>query len=194
MTVKVKICGITRAEDAELAVALGADYLGFVFVRESPRYVTPAQCGNIASALKAAALPAHSRVGVFRNATRDEILHTIDVARLDLVQIHGEAVDLDFPTIHAFQVEQELPETKTAADYVLFDTGGGTGRTFDWSLLATYPRTKPFFLAGGITPDNAREAIAKTKPYAIDLASGVERAPGIKDHDKLKRLFEAIQR
>ncbi|MGZ5434280.1 MAG: phosphoribosylanthranilate isomerase [Thermoanaerobaculia bacterium] len=77
---------------------------------------------------------------------------------------------------------------------MLFDTGGGTGRTFDWSLLASYPRTKPFFLAGGITPDNAEEAIAKTQPFAIDLASGVERAPGIKDHDKMKRLFEAISR
>ncbi|MGZ5460616.1 MAG: phosphoribosylanthranilate isomerase, partial [Thermoanaerobaculia bacterium] len=98
------------------------------------------------------------------------------------------------PVIQAFNVRNELPDTDTTADYILFDTGGGTGRTFDWSLLASYPRTKPFFLAGGITPDNAEEAIAKTQPFAIDLASGVERAPGIKDHDKMKRLFEAISR
>jgi phosphoribosylanthranilate isomerase len=91
-------------------------------------------------------------------------------------------------------VKQTLPDTSTEADYVLFDTGGGTGRTFDWSLLATYPRTKPFFLAGGITPDNVAEAIEKTRPFAIDVASGVEKEPGIKDHDKLKRLFENIRR
>ena len=189
MTVKVKICGITRAEDAELAVRLGADYLGFVFAPESPRYVTPeraAECGGNASAFQ--------RVGVFRNARPEEVLRTIAVANLDIVQIHGALVRTGVPTIHAFKVEDTLPDSSSAADYVLFDTGGGTGRTFDWSLLASYPRTKPFFLAGGITPDNVAEAIAKTNPYAIDLASGVEQRPGIKDHDKLKRLFEAIQR
>ena len=180
---KVKICGITRAEDAELAIELGADYLGFIFVAESPRYVSH---------------PPHThgvkRVGVFRHASRDEILRAIEVAKLDLVQIHGPFVDVGFPTIHAFKVGDALPGTTTSADFVLFDTGGGTGRTFDWSLLARYDRTKPFFLAGGITPDNAADAIAATRPFAIDLSSGVERAPGIKDHDKLRKLFEAIRR
>lgn len=187
---KVKICGITRAEDAALAIELGADYLGFIFVKESPRYV---ECGSIAAALRAAALPPHSRVGVFRDASRDEILRTIETAKLDLVQIHGAPVDVPVPVIHAFQIGDALPDTTTRADYVLFDTGGGTGRTFDWSLLERYDRAKPFFLAGGITPDNVAGAIAKTHPYAIDLASGVERAPGIKDPDKLKALFEAIR-
>jgi phosphoribosylanthranilate isomerase len=191
---KVKICGLTRANDAELAIELGADYLGFIFVKESPRYVTPVECGSIAAALKAAAAPPHSKVGVFRNASREAILRTIVVAQLDMVQIHGEPFDVGVPVIHAFKVGDTLPDTTTNADYVLFDTGGGTGRTFDWSLLERYPRTKPFFLAGGITPDNAADAIAATKPYAIDLASGVERAPGIKDHDKLRKLFEAIRR
>ena len=87
-----------------------------------------------------------------------------------------------------------MPPIDEEADYLLFDTGGGTGRTFDWSLLASYPRTKPFFLAGGITPENVEEAIAATQPFAIDVASGVECAPGIKDPDKLKRLFERIPR
>jgi phosphoribosylanthranilate isomerase len=75
----------------------------------------------------------------------------------------------------------------------MFDTGGGTGRAFDWTLLEQYDRTKPFFLAGGITPDNVDDAL-RARPHAIDLASGVERAPGIKDHDKLKRLFERVKR
>ena len=180
---KVKICGITRAEDAELAIELGADYLGFVFVRESPRFVAhPPSTHGV------------KRVGVFRNASRDEILRTIDVAKLDLVQIHGAFVDVVFPAIHAFKVVDALPDTTTNAEYVLFDTGGGTGRTFDWRLLAQYPRTKPFFLAGGITPDNAADAIAAARPFAIDLSSGVERAPGIKDPQKMKRLFEAIRK
>jgi len=193
---KVKICGITRAEDAQLAIELGADYLGFIFVRESPRYVTPEralECGGNASAFQ--------RVGVFRNAHPEEILRTVEAAKLDLVQIHGTflrhpppANRQPPPVIQAFHVRDTLPDATTDADYILFDTGGGTGRTFDWNLLATYPRTKPFFLAGGITPENVASAIAKTNPYAIDVASGVESRPGIKDPDKLKRLFEAISR
>ena len=193
MRTRVKICGITRVEDALAATALGANYLGFVFVRESPRYVDPLAVRNITAALTTEAAPPHSRVGVFRNASRDEILRTIDIAQLDVVQIHGNFIDVNFPTIHAFQVQASLPDTKTRADYVLFDTGGGTGQTFDWSLLARYPRTKPFFLAGGITPENVQEAIAKTNPYAVDLASGVESSPGVKDRGRLKALFEAIQ-
>ncbi len=209
---KVKICGITRAEDAELAVALGADYLGFVFVPESPRSVTPEQARQVieSTSRRAGAVSTTRRhddsttrfVGVFRNASRDEILPTIEVANLDIIQVHGSwdsrqpptANRQPVPVIQAFSVQNELPDTDTAADYILFDTGGGTGRTFDWSLLAAYPRTKPFFLAGGITPDNVAEAIARTQPFAIDLASGVESAPGIKDHQKMKRLFEAISR
>lgn len=183
MKPKVKICGITRAEDAELAIELGADYLGFIFVKESPRYIEhPPQTHGV------------QRVGVFRHATRDEILRAIEVAKLDLVQIHGPLVDTGFPTIHAFKVGDTLPDTTTTAEYVLFDTGGGTGRTFDWSLLESYDRTRPFFLAGGLTPDNAADAIAAARPFAIDLSSGIERAPGIKDPEKMKRLFEEIQR
>jgi phosphoribosylanthranilate isomerase len=193
MRTRVKICGITRAEDALAATALGANYLGFVFVRDSPRYIDPVAVRSIAIELNEAAAPPHSRVGVFRNPSRDEILRAIDIAQLDVIQLHGNFVDVNFPTIHAFQVQGSLPNAKTQADYVLFDTGGGTGRTFDWSLLASYPRTKPFFLAGGITPENVAEAIAKAKPYAVDLATGVETSPGVKDRDKLKALFEAIQ-
>ena len=183
---KIKICGLTRTDDAQLAIDLGADYLGFIFVKESPRYVTPESAPRTRGA---------KRVGVFRNATTDEIRRAADVAQLDLIQLHGdETYTLDLPTIKAFNIKDALPSTDTQADYILFDTGGGTGRRFDWSLLAQYPRTKPFFLAGGITPDNVADAITQTQPFAIDVASGVESRPGIKDAVKLKRLFEAIQR
>lgn len=193
MRTRVKICGITRVEDALAATTLGANYLGFVFVKDSPRYIDPVMARNITTALTTEAAPPHSRVGVFRNPSREEILRTIDVAQLDVIQIHGNFVDVDFPTIHAFQVQGSLPNTKTRADYVLFDTGGGTGRTFDWALLKNFPRTKPFFLAGGINPENVQEAIAKANPYAVDLATGVESSPGIKDRGKLKAFFEALQ-
>jgi phosphoribosylanthranilate isomerase len=210
---KIKICGITRDEDAALAEELGADFLGFIFVPESPRFVTRAPRSERAK-----------RVGVFRGATADEIRRTVERERLDLVQIHGVIPSvhgvipsevhgvipsevegsptdargrgsLDFArddtqVIHAFHVHDTLPDTTTHADYILFDTGGGTGRVFDWSLLAQYPRTKLFFLAGGINPDNVANAIAATQPFAIDVASGVESSPGIKDPHKLKLLFE----
>jgi phosphoribosylanthranilate isomerase len=180
---KIKICGITRDEDAALAEELGADFLGFIFVPESPRSVTRAPRSERAK-----------RVGVFRGATVDEIRRTVERARLDLVQIHG-VIPSDFAredtkVIHAFQINDTLPDTTTHADYVLFDTGGGTGRVFDWSLLADYPRTKPFFLAGGLHPDNVAAAIAATQPFAVDVASGVESRPGVKDPHKLKLFFE----
>lgn len=185
---KVKICGITRQEDAALAESLGADFLGFIFVPESPRYADAEHVSHIET--KRA-----KRVGVFRNEPADVVRAIAEIAMLDLVQIHGEiAHDVGLPVIHAFHVRESLPETHTNADYILFDTGGGTGRVFDWNLLAHYERTKPFFLAGGLNPDNAQDAIANAQPFAIDVNSGVEREPGIKDHDKLKLLFERIQR
>lgn len=182
---RVKICGLTRAEDAAYAEDLGADYLGFIFVRESKRYIEPERVPPTSRA---------KRVGVFRGATVDEIRRTAEVARLDMVQIHGDALRVELPLIHAFTVGDTLPDAHTEADYVLFDTGGGLGRAFDWNLLERYPRTKPFFLAGGIRPENVAAAIEKTRPYAIDVASGVESAPGIKDFTRMKLLFEAIRR
>jgi phosphoribosylanthranilate isomerase len=179
---KIKICGITRDEDAALAEELGADFLGFIFVPESPRYVTRAPRSERAK-----------RVGVFRGAGLDDIKRTAEEQRLDFVQVHGDATGVELPLIHAFQIKDTLPDTTTHADYVLFDTGGGTGRVFDWSLLERYPRTKPFFLAGGIHPGNVASAIAATQPFAIDIASGVESSPGVKDPQKLKLLFERVR-
>jgi phosphoribosylanthranilate isomerase len=190
----IKICGLTRPEDAALAEELGADFLGFVFVKESPRYVTPEkslECGRPARSGRDARAP---RVGVFRGSSAEEIRDIAQRAQLDLIQIHDDqSCDIGLPVIRAYHVKDALPETADD-DYVLFDTGGGTGRTFDWTLLEHYPRTKPFFLAGGLTPDNVADAIRVARPDAIDLSSGIESAPGIKDPHKMKTLFERVRR
>ena len=189
---KIKICGITRVEDAVFCAEQGVDFLGFVFVRESPRYVDPAR-------LKAAALPPHSKiVGVFRDESPETIRRIVEQVGLDFVQLHGDETDdivqaIGTPVIKAFRVDGVLPDTTSSADWLMFDSGGGTGRTFDWSLLANVPRTKPFFLAGGITPDNVAGAIRTVRPDAIDVSSGVELAPGVKDFRKVRALIERVR-
>lgn len=188
---KIKICGITNAEDAEVCARLGADFLGFVFVRESARYVEPERVAGFG-------VRGSKRVGVFRDEAPARIREVVAQAGLDYVQLHGSESEDDVavigvPVIRAFRVDGALPDSATSAEWVMFDSGGGTGQTFDWSLLARYPRTKPFFLAGGITPDNASEAIRVVRPDAIDVASGVERAPGLKDHEKVRALIARVR-
>lgn len=196
---KIKICGLTRAEDAQLAADLGADFLGFIFVRESPRYRDPEHIRSIADSLGA---NRPKLVGVFRDESVETIRNIAQRVPLDYVQLHGsesddDIRDLGLPTFKTLHVGDTLPDTTAhpAAEWLLFDSfGGGTGRRFDWSLLNIYPRSKPFLLAGGIDPDNIAAAISLVRPDAIDLASGVESEPGIKDHAKLRRLFERINR
>ena len=211
---KIKICGITREEDARACAQLGVEYLGFVFVKESKRYVDPMECGSIAAAFphapgfenrhafdsaaqgKAAAMLPHcKRVGVFRDASVDEVHRIAQIARLDLVQLHGSEDEdyvraIELPVIKVMRVE-EFADTN--AQYLMFDSGGGTGRVFDWSLLERYPRTKPFFLAGGLTPDNVVEAIRVTRPDVVDVSTGVEASPGIKDHQKLRDFIQKVR-
>ncbi|MEO8380570.1 MAG: phosphoribosylanthranilate isomerase [Acidobacteriota bacterium] len=192
----IKICGMTRPEDAALATDLGADFIGFIFVKESPRCVTPERARELAGGIRT---QRPSRVGVFRDTSAREINTIARTAGLDLVQLHGNEADamvsaIELPCIKAVRVTEALPDTHTSAAWLMFDTGGGTGRTFDWSLLENYPRTTPFFLAGGLTPDNVADAIRIARPDAIDLSSGVESAPGIKDPDKMKSLFARVTR
>ena len=187
---KIKICGITRAEDAELCDAHDVDFLGFIFVPSSPRHVQPEHAARIRTSAK--------RVGVFRDESAETIRRIVDQVDLDFVQLHGSESDddiaaIDLPVIKAFRVGTRLPDITSNADWLMFDSGGGTGRTFDWSLLAGYPRAKPFFLAGGLTPDNVAEAIRVVRPDAIDVSSGVELAPGVKDPDKVRRLIERVR-
>jgi phosphoribosylanthranilate isomerase len=202
---RIKICGLTRLEDAVLAAELGADFLGFIFVPSTPRYIEPETAAEIVATLRGAGHKSRV-VGVFRDASVEYIRQIAGVVGLDVAQLHGNESDEDvdavgLPVIKTFRVGDTLPDTTTApnAAWHLFDTyeerrGGGTGRRFDWSLLAAYPRTKPFFLAGGLGPDNVAAAISLVRPDALDVASGVEAEPGIKDHAKLRALFERIKR
>lgn len=187
---KVKICGVTRPEDAAYAAELGADFIGMIFVKESPRCLTVERAREVVQAGAGAKF-----VGVFRDSPMEDVERVANEAGLDCVQLHGrETYRLQLPTIKTFHVQDDtIPDTSTDADYVLFDTGGGTGRTFDWTALKNHKPAKPFFLAGGITPDNVARAIDVARPFAIDLASGVESAPGIKDHHKMRMLFERVK-
>ena len=187
---KVKICGVTRLDDARRAADLGADFIGFIFVPESPRFIEFDKAAAIASRINGPEF-----VGVFRDAAIEQMQN----APVDLIQLHGSESDdvvraLGKPAIKAVQIEGALPETNTEADWLLFDTkGGGTGRRFDWSLLTAFARTKPFLLAGGLTPDNVALAISTVRPDGIDVSSGVESSPGVKDPTKLELLFKRVK-
>jgi phosphoribosylanthranilate isomerase len=202
---KIKICGLTRVEDALFCAGEGADFLGFIFIPESPRAIRAEDVAAIAARVREREKPP-KLVGVFRDASNDYIREIRAVAGIDLAQLHGsetddDVADLGFPVIKSVRVGDTLPDTHASptAAWLLFDTydeqrGGGTGRRFDWSLLAMYDRSKPFFLAGGITPGNVAAAITLVRPDVIDVASGVESQPGIKDHGKVKSLFDRVRR
>ncbi len=202
---RIKICGITNIDDALFCAECGADFLGFIFVPASPRRIEPERAGAIAKRLRQRG-DVPKLAGVFHDASVDYIREVSNVAGLDLVQLHGSESDEDIreiklPVIKTLHVSDKLPDTHGTpmAAWLLFDTydehrAGGTGRHFDWSLLAAYERSKPFFLSGGLTPDNVVAAISMVRPDAIDVASGVEASPGVKDHAKVARLFERARR
>lgn len=204
-TTRVKICGITRPEDAVLCADLGADFLGFIFVPSSPRFVEPERAAELVAAARARN-PEAKMVGVFRDASGDYIREITSLAGLDLAQLHGTETNdeirrLGVPAIKSFRVGDTLPDTTSVpdADWLLFDTfddrrAGGTGRQFDWSLLALYARSKPFFLAGGIGPDNVGAAISLVRPDGVDVSSGVESEPGVKDEEKVRSLFQRMKK
>jgi phosphoribosylanthranilate isomerase len=198
----VKICGITRAEDAEAAVDAGAGAIGFVFWPESPRFIDPHRARAIAAALP----PFVTAVGVFVNQPIDHVRGVASLVRLGVVQLHGDetpayAAQLATPVMKAIPVDSERalavgvwPKRTT----LLLDVHdpvkrGGTGRTIDWAAAAAIAATRRVVLAGGLTPDNVADAIARVRPYGIDVSSGVERAPGAKDHQRLRALFEALE-
>jgi phosphoribosylanthranilate isomerase len=196
---RVKLCGITNAEDARLCAE--ADYLGLIFVPGSPRHVTNERAREIVDSLGRVR---PRMVGVFRDQPLDLVKKTIIEVGLDVVQLHGaepsEYVDqMPVSVIKTIHVGETLPELTASreAAYLLFDTlddrlAGGTGRRFDWGLVSPV-RQKPFFLAGGITPENVGVAISVARPFAIDVASGVEASPGRKDPDKVRALLERVR-
>jgi phosphoribosylanthranilate isomerase len=203
--VKVKVCGITRPEDAELSAELGAWALGFNFWPGSKRVVDRAVAAGIARTMHRRL----ERVGVFVNQPLDEIAGLVDALGLSYVQLHGDegpqfcaavAQRTGAKVIKAVRVGhasdlQDLDRYHT--DLHLLDTSvagkvGGTGRTWDWGLAAKRRSKVPFLLSGGLTPENVAEGIAAVRPWGVDVASGVESEPGLKDPAKLKAFLEAV--
>jgi phosphoribosylanthranilate isomerase len=195
--VRVKICGITRLADALAAVQLGADALGFNFWPGSKRYCPPAKAERIISALP----PFVTTVGVFVNHTRREIERVAERTGIQVVQLHGDEPtglisELPLPVIRAVHMagRHSLPALRVTGPWAfLLDAPtqgfGGSGRTFDWRLLRGAKARVPLILAGGLTPENVRAAVRKLRPSAVDVASGVESAPGKKDVRKMKRFI-----
>jgi phosphoribosylanthranilate isomerase len=194
MAIRIKVCGITRCEDAELAVGLGADFIGLNFYPPSPRCVALEPAAAIADSVKGRA----RLVGVFVNAARDYIKERQESLHLDLLQFHGDEDDdalkgWPVPVIRALRLRSDsaldpVEIGATRADFILIDTFhpqlfGGTGRARAFDALRALNLSR-VFVSGGLTPDNAAEAAA-LDPYALDVASGVEAAPGIKDPRKL---------
>jgi phosphoribosylanthranilate isomerase len=196
MTVRVKICGVTRVEDARAAARLGAEMVGVNFYTKSPRSVTLARACEIRAALNSGC----RLVGVFVNASRARVEQVRAEAKLDLLQFHGDESDefirgWPVPVIRALRLKPgEAPDfARVAADYVLVDTFhpglyGGTGRARPLMELRGRDLSR-VFISGGLNPDNVGEAAALA-PYAVDTASGVESSPGVKDHHKLRRFIE----
>ena len=204
MSVRVKVCGIRRPEDAVLAAELGASAIGLIFWPNSPRALDPVAARTIVASLP----PFVTAVGVFVNQGRDEIMRTVDAVKLGAVQLHGderpdEYAGMPCHVIKAVPVGDgftaaalgEVPPTTT----VLLDAHdpirrGGSGRVVNWTVAAEAAKTRRIILSGGLTSENVSAAIAAVQPFAVDVASGVESAPGIKDHSKLRAFFAAVRR
>jgi phosphoribosylanthranilate isomerase len=203
---KVKVCGITRAEDAELAVTLGAWALGFILWPGSKRFADHAVTAGITRTMRRRA----ELVGVFVNQPLDEIERLVDTLGLSYVQLHGDegpafcqavAQRTGAKVIKAVRVGhasdlQDLDRFHT--DLHLLDASvaglrGGSGKTWDWALAAKRRSKVPFLLSGGLTPNNVADAIAALRPWGVDVSSGVEAAPGIKDPEKLEAFMAAVQ-
>ena len=197
----VKICGITRREDAEAAIEAGADALGFVFWPASARFIDPFSARAIIGALPAFV----TSVGVFVNQTPEYITGVASLVRLGAAQLHGDedpsyAVRLARPIIKAVPVGDTVAsgvDDWPAQVTLLLDVHdpllrGGTGRRIDWDRAAVIASRRRTLLAGGLTSDNVADAIACVRPFGIDVSSGVESRPGIKDHGRIRALFEAV--
>ncbi len=205
----IKICGITHAADAAVAVEAGADCLGFIFYPKSPRHVTPAAARTIIAAAREinAAIQA---TGVFVNESLEEMLTIAELVRLNIIQLHGrEPGTMAAPLReHGYGVFKafHISDAKSVAafddydvDGYLCDTPGlgewgGTGRAFDHRLLADRAERFPVILAGGLTAETVAEAIRRVRPWGVDVASGVEAEPGRKDHAKVRAFIQAARR
>lgn len=202
---RVKICGITRVEDARAAIDSGADALGLVFYSKSPRYVELSVAANIARTIG----PFVTIVGLFVNAEAAQVREAVKTVGLDLLQFHGDedeayCAQFDMPYIKAIRMSPELDVKEVVTKYpsargFLFDAWnkdkyGGTGETFEWQRLSSLKESAdtdiPFILAGGLTPENVDQAVAAVKPYAIDVSGGVEQSPGIKSPELIQQFID----
>ena len=206
MSIKIKICGITNAQDAEAAVAAGADALGFVFYAQSPRYIEPTVAKRIIAQLP----PFVLSVGVFVNQDQETIRNMYNECGLAFAQLHGDETpafceSLGRPVLRALRLRDRgsllaLAEYKGrmgvrgfVVDAFSAEAYGGTGQTVDWSLAREVAKAAPILLAGGLTPGNVQEAVRQVQPYGVDVSSGVEERPGKKDHEKIRAFTQAIR-
>jgi phosphoribosylanthranilate isomerase len=203
MSVKVKICGITSVADGQAAAGAGADMIGLMFYERSPRQVTLAAATEIARALP----PFVVRVGVFVNPPEDLVLRAIAECGVSLLQFHGEeppefCTQFGVMSMKAFRVRDAaslaaLPDYQTDAwllDAFSPDAHGGTGARFNWELAVDAKKLgRPIFLAGGLTPENVAGAVRTVQPFGVDVSSGVESAPGKKDHAKVRAFIQAAK-
>jgi len=200
---EIKICGITRIDDALCAAACGADAVGFIFHKSSPRCVAPERAKKIIAVLP----PGITTVGVFVNREAEEVAQTVENCGLDLIQLHGDespeycrrfsperVIKAVFPrtpedlrALDAYDVRAFLVDAREADRY------GGTGKRADWGLAARLGKSHPLILAGGLCIENIGKALSAVAPGAVDINSGCERAPGIKDHDRIRRIIEIIR-
>ena len=200
---RIKICGIREPDDARFAAAAGADAIGLVFHRASPRYVTFDAAASIARAVPAFV----TVVGLFVDPAPEDVRRALDTAPLTMLQFHGDetpamCAQFGLPFLKALRVRPEIDLLQFSARYedaaaILVDAyrpgvPGGTGETFDWGLI---PAQRPghLVLSGGLTPGNVGDAIERVRPWAVDVSSGVESAPGIKDHERIARFIAAAR-
>ena len=198
MTTRVKMCGLRRPEDIDAVNALRPEYVGFVLFTGSKRVVTP----ETARGLQKALAPGIRAVGVFVDEAPEKVAELLNDGTIDLAQLHGHETEdylarlrqmTDRPLIRAFRIrsaEEALEAQGSMADMILLDAGAGDGKTFDWSWLRGM--TRPYFLAGGLNPDNAGRAVRELHPYAVDVSSGIE-TDGFKDRQKMSAFLQAVR-
>ncbi|MBQ1454191.1 MAG: phosphoribosylanthranilate isomerase [Ruminococcus sp.] len=196
---KIKMCGLSRTEDIEAANSIKPDYIGFVFAEISKRRVSALEASKLKSKLD----PEIKAVGVFLDDKLDFVASMLNLGIVDVVQLHGSENEeyiekvreiTNKPIIKAFIIrskEDVERAEKSTADYILLDGGKGEGKVFDWSLLKAIKR--PFFLAGGLNPDNAADAVKALKPYAVDVSTGIE-TDGVKDREKMAAFANAVRK
>lgn len=204
----VKICGLSTPDTLTAAIEAGAGFVGFVFYPKSPRAVSLEVAAYLASYV-----PVHVRkVGLFVDPSDELLQQTLDAVRLDMLQLHGHESPgrvmeikhtFGVPVMKALSVSTKddlamVPGYEVAADWLLFDAKGtadmpgGNGLPFDWTLLKDFSSTRPWMLAGGLTPENVREALTLLEPDAVDVSSGVETAPGVKDEGRIRAFLQAV--